>query len=193
MKGRANPDSDLWAGEPIGNADDDAAKVNPDQSDVDAPASELTTSSAPRKVPGGLILLTIGGLCFIGFLIVGGSWQEFLTALVIVIWGVRNLVASRQDGRTKGGSRVSSANSGGAGRAATAEGRAAAARRAAAVLGLEPRQTEALAYIYEHHSMTLDDFRRLCPEADDPLLEQDLQAMVGLGLMVPQGDEFVMT
>ena len=83
--------------------------------------------------------------------------------------------------------------SGTTGRAVTAVGRAATARRAAAVLKLGPRQTEALVYLYEHHCMTLDDFRRLCPEADGPSLEQDLQALVKLGLTVPQGEKFVMT
>jgi hypothetical protein len=67
------------------------------------------------------------------------------------------------------------------------------ATRAAAALGLEPRQSKALVYIYEHKSMTIDDFARLCPEADRPSLEQDLQALVRLGIMVPKGDKFIIT
>lgn len=41
--------------------------------------------------------------------------------------------------------------------------------------------------------MTINDFERLCPEADRPSLEQDLQALVKLGIMVPKEDKFVIT
>jgi hypothetical protein len=67
------------------------------------------------------------------------------------------------------------------------------ATRAAEALGLQPRQTKALVYVYEHHTVTMDDFARLCPEADRPTLEQDLQALVKLGIVVPKGDTFVIT
>jgi len=78
-------------------------------------------------------------------------------------------------------------------RVTASTGRTAAASRAAELLHLGPHQTKALVYIYENNSMTVEDFQCLCPDADRPTLEQDLQGMVRLGIMVPKGDKFIIT
>jgi hypothetical protein len=63
----------------------------------------------------------------------------------------------------------------------------------AELLKLSPTQEKAFQYLYEHHSLTIDDFERLCPDAKRSSLEDDVQAMVKLGLMKSKGDKFIMT
>lgn len=69
----------------------------------------------------------------------------------------------------------------------------AAVRRVAKLLNLSPNQTKAFGYVYEHKSMTIEDFQVLCPESDRSSLEQDLQALIRLGLVVNKGDQFIIT
>ena len=89
--------------------------------------------------------------------------------------------------------RRSVGSSGSPGRPATTGDKAAMADRAAKALGLDERKSKALVYLYEHKSMTIVDFEKLCPEADRVSLEQDMQALVEMGVMTPDGDRFVIT
>jgi hypothetical protein len=72
-------------------------------------------------------------------------------------------------------------------------GKAAVAGRAAKALGLGPIQTQALVHVYQHQSITMEELQGLCPEVDRCALEQELRAMVKLGLVVDKGDRFIMT
>lgn len=79
------------------------------------------------------------------------------------------------------------------GRVTTRTVNTAAVKRVADLLKLSPNQTKAFAYIYEHKCITIDDFQLLCPEIDRSSLEQDLQALVRLGLAVNKEDKFIIT
>jgi hypothetical protein len=68
-----------------------------------------------------------------------------------------------------------------------------AVKPVAKLLNLNPSQTIALAYIFKHKSITIEDFQLLCPEIERSSLEQDLQALVRLGLAVNEGDKFIIT
>jgi hypothetical protein len=99
----------------------------------------------------------------------------------LVVWGIVEM------------RRRSVASSGSSGRPATTGDKAAMADRAAKALGLDERKSKALVYLYEHRSMTIADFENLCPEADRASLEQDMQALVEMGIMTPDGERFVIT
>ena len=49
------------------------------------------------------------------------------------------------------------------------------------------RQAKALEYVLEHGSLTIQEFEHLFPGITRPLLEQDLNAMVGMGLLESEG------
>src|SRR5450759_4635036 len=100
----------------------------------------------------------------------------------LVVWGIVEIIRRRSVG-----------SSGSSGRPATTAGKAAMADRAAKALGLDERKSKALVYLYEHRSMTIADFEKLCPEADRASLEQDMQALVEMGIMTPDGERFVIT
>jgi len=136
---------------------------------------------------GWIAFYAIGLVVIIALMVGAEEWQPrwLIGIVVITVLLLRSIFEYVKKGRTSGG--------GGADRAKTAAGRAAVASRAAALLKLPPRQEKALVYIYEHNSITIDDFARLCPDADRPSLEQDLQAMVGLKLMVFKDDKFIIT
>jgi Fic family protein len=53
--------------------------------------------------------------------------------------------------------------------------------------GLSERQAKALGHILEHDSLTIQDFKRLCPEVNRRSLQRDLKAMVDVGLLVSEG------
>lgn len=125
------------------------------------------------------VVFVIGGIT--GTMVLRGTNSSVALVLVgigLIVWGA----VQRRPGSSKG-----------SGRSATEAGRAAAATRAAQALGLDSRKSKALVYIYEHRTMTIDDFERLCPGDDRGSLEQDLQAMVEMGLMTPDGEQFVLT
>ena len=100
----------------------------------------------------------------------------------LVVWGIVEIMRRRSVG-----------SSGSSSRPATTAGKAAMADRAAKALGLDERKSKALVYLYEHRSMTIADFEKLCPEADRASLEQDMQALVEMGIMTPDGERFVIT
>jgi hypothetical protein len=104
-----------------------------------------------------------------------------VVGLGVAIWGIVEV------------SRGSARSSRGSGRPETVAGRAATASRAAKALGLDPRKTKAFVYLYEHRSMTVGDFESLCPGTDRASLEQDLEALVEMGIMKPDGERFVIT
>lgn len=49
------------------------------------------------------------------------------------------------------------------------------------------RQAKALEYVLEHGSLTIQEFEHLFPGITRPLLEQDMKAMVGMGLLESEG------
>jgi Fic family protein len=52
---------------------------------------------------------------------------------------------------------------------------------------LSDRQARALGHVMEHGSLAIQDFERLCPEANRRSLQRDLRAMVEVGLLVTEG------
>jgi hypothetical protein len=128
------------------------------------------------------IIFIIGGLT--GTMVLrftNDSAALVVVGIGLVVWGVVRVVRTR------------AASSKGSGQPQGAVSGAEAATRAAKALGLDSRKSKALVYIYEHKTMTLDDFERLCPGTDRALLEQDLQAMVEMHIMAPDGEKFVIT
>jgi len=105
-----------------------------------------------------------------------------VVGVALVVWGIVEIMRRRSVG-----------SSGSSGRPATTGDKAAMAGRAAEALGLDQRKSKALVYLYEHRSMTIADFEKLCPEADRASLEQDMQALVEMGIMTPDGERFVIT
>jgi len=105
-----------------------------------------------------------------------------VVGVALVVWGIVEIMRRRSVG-----------SSGSSGRPATTGDKAAMAGRAAEALGLDQRKSKALVYLYEHRSMTIADFENLCPEADRASLEQDMQALVEMGIMTPDGERFVIT
>lgn len=53
--------------------------------------------------------------------------------------------------------------------------------------GLSDRQAEAIKYILEHESLTIQDFERLCPDINRRTLQRDLKAMSDKGLLLSEG------
>lgn len=53
--------------------------------------------------------------------------------------------------------------------------------------GLTERQTLALGHVLEHGSLTIQDFGRLCPEANRRTLQRDLQALIAKRVLVERG------
>ena len=53
--------------------------------------------------------------------------------------------------------------------------------------GLSDRQAIAVEHILEHGSLTIQDFERLCPDANRRTLQRDLKAMVNEGLLLSEG------
>lgn len=53
--------------------------------------------------------------------------------------------------------------------------------------GLSDRQTKAIDHILEQGSLTIQDFKRLCPDVNRRSLQRDLKAIVDLGLLVSEG------
>jgi len=52
---------------------------------------------------------------------------------------------------------------------------------------LSERQTKAIGYILEHGSLTIQDFKRLCPEVNRRSLQRDLKSMVDNRLLISEG------
>jgi len=128
------------------------------------------------------VIFIVGGLS--GTMVLRFTNSSEALAIVgvgLVVWGI---VEMRR--RPVGSSGSSS-------RPATTGDKAAMADRAAKALGLDERKSKALVYLYEHRSMTIADFEKLCPEADRASLEQDMQALVEMGIMTPDGERFVIT
>lgn len=133
------------------------------------------------KIIVGIILI-VGGLTGTMVLRFTNSSEALVVVgLGVAIWGIVEV------------SRGSARSSRGSGRPETVAGRAASASRAAKALGLDPRKTKAFVYLYEHRSMTVGDFESLCPGTDRASLEQDLEALVEMGIMKPDGERFVIT
>jgi hypothetical protein len=129
------------------------------------------------------VIFIIGGLS--GQMVLRFTNSSEALAIVgvgLVVWGIVEIMRRRSVG-----------SSGSSGRPATTVGKAAMADRAAKALGLDERKSKALVYLYEHRSMTIADFEKLCPEADRASLEQDMQALVEMGIMTPDGERFVIT
>jgi hypothetical protein len=129
------------------------------------------------------VIFIIGGLS--GEMVLRFTNSSEALAIVgvgLVVWGIVEIIRRRSVG-----------SSGSSGRPATTGDKAAMADRAAKALGLDERKSKALVYLYEHRSMTIGDFEKLCPEADRASLEQDMQALVEMGIMTPDGDRFVIT
>ena len=129
------------------------------------------------------VIFIIGGLS--GQMVLRFTNSSEALAIVgvgLVVWGIVEIVRRRSVG-----------SSGSSGRPATTGDRAAMADRAAKALGLDERKSKALVYLYEHRSMTIADFEKLCPEADRASLEQDMQTLVEMGVMTPDGERFVIT
>ncbi len=53
--------------------------------------------------------------------------------------------------------------------------------------GLTERQTLALGHALEHGSLTIQDYGRLCPEANRRTLQRDMQALIAKGILVERG------
>jgi hypothetical protein len=129
------------------------------------------------------VIFIIGGLSGQMVLRFTNSSEALVVVGVgLVVWGIVEVVRRR-----------SAKSSGSTGRPATAGDKAAMADRAAKALGLDERKSKALVYLYEHKSMTIADFENLCPEADRASLEQDMHALVEMGVMTPDGERFVIT
>jgi hypothetical protein len=115
------------------------------------------------------------------------SWAVVITGLVGIIQNLILLIIAIFEFVKK------NSNSKGTNLPNKVSGKKSPANQLAELLKLSPRQEKAFVYIYEHHSMTIDDFERLCPDAKRPSLEDDFQAMVKLGLMKSKGDKFIIT
>jgi predicted HTH transcriptional regulator len=53
---------------------------------------------------------------------------------------------------------------------------------------LSERQAKALEHMLEHGSLTIQGFKRLCPEVNRRSLQRDLKVMVDVGLLVTEGE-----
>jgi len=158
-------------------------------------ASRCGVTSRPRRYEvngfygGNLMWKIIVGVIFIigglsGAMVLRFTNSSGALAIVgmgLVVWGIVEM------------RRGSAGSSGSPGRPVTTAGKAAMADRAAKALGLDQRKSKALVYLYEHRSMTIADFEKLCPEADRASLEQDMQALVEMGIMTSDGERFVIT
>jgi len=128
------------------------------------------------------VIFIVGGLSGTMVLRFTNSSEALdIVGVGLVVWGIVEM------------RRRSVGSSGSSGRPATTGDKAAMADRAAKALGLDERKSKALVYLYEHRSMTIADFENLCPEADRASLEQDMQALVEMGIMTPDGERFVIT
>ncbi len=49
-------------------------------------------------------------------------------------------------------------------------------------------KTKALGHILEHGSLTIQDFKSLCPDINRWTLQRELEAMIDRGLIVTEGE-----
>ena len=131
------------------------------------------------KIIIGVIFIVggLGGTMVLRF--TNSSEALVVVGIGILIWGL--VEVSR-------GSRKSSST-----RPKTVADRAAMATRAAKALGLDPRKSRAVAYLYEHRSMSAAEYENLCPGIDQATLDGDLKELVEMGVMTPDGERFVIT